>query len=87
MIKIVKMVFVTIATICLFSGCTTKIPMKDVTTSKEKFEVTNKDTQIELNLVDDFKNKENPTAYLSRNINIIKGNIMGIKSFITNLQL
>ena len=26
------------------------------------------------NLVDDFKNKENPTAYLSRNINIIKGN-------------
>ena len=56
MIKIVKMVFVTIATICLFSGCTTKIPMKDVTTSKEKFEVTNKDTQIELNLVDDFKN-------------------------------
>lgn len=26
------------------------------------------------NLIDDFKNKENPTAYLSRNINIIKGN-------------
>lgn len=41
MIKIVKIVVATLAIIYLFSGCTTKIPMKDVTTSKEKFEISN----------------------------------------------
>ena len=43
----------------------------------EKILKENEDIDIKLingNLVDDFKNKENPTAYLSRNINIIKGN-------------
>ncbi len=40
----------------------------------EKILKENEDIDIKLingNLVDDFKNKENPTAYLSRNINII----------------
>ncbi|MGJ0299124.1 hypothetical protein NG744_09280 [Aliarcobacter cryaerophilus] len=56
MIKIVKMIATTLAIIYLFSGCTTKIPMKDITTSKEKFEISNEENQIELNFVDDSKN-------------------------------
>ncbi|RXI28259.1 hypothetical protein [Aliarcobacter trophiarum] len=56
MIKIVKIIVVALTTIYLFSGCTTKIPMKDITTSKEKFEISNEDKQIELNFFDDSKN-------------------------------
>lgn len=43
----------------------------------EKLFKENENVDIKLingNLIDDFKNKENPTAYFSRNINIIKGN-------------
>lgn len=43
----------------------------------EKLLKENKNIDIKLingNLINDFKNNENPTAYLSKNINIIKGN-------------
>ncbi|WP_419678258.1 hypothetical protein ACN2EN_03485 [Aliarcobacter lanthieri] len=51
-----KMVLSLLFIIAIFSGCTTKIPMKDVTTSEEKFEVTSGDKEIKLNLVNDTKN-------------------------------
>jgi len=56
--KIVKIIFVTLATIYLFSGCTVKIPipisMQDAITSEQKFETIDNATLLELALINDF---------------------------------
>ncbi|EFU69373.1 hypothetical protein HMPREF9401_1761 [Aliarcobacter butzleri JV22] len=52
-----KMLIHLLLIIGVFSGCTTKIPIKDVTTSQQKYSVGDK-AIVELNLINDLKDKK-----------------------------